>query len=346
MKPRHCSLRGLWLLAVGLALAGDLRGADPVAQRTQRVALVQGWNAVFLEVYPAEPEPATVFRGTPVDVVASFFARPVTAQFVANPGADLFRRAGWGVWYAEDRPDAFLKSLHGIQGQQAYLVHATRNFTWEVQGTVVVPDVSWVPNAYNLVGFSVDAQSPPTFAQFFDGSPAHRHNRIYRLQDGAWRQVTAPGAETMRSGEAFWIYCEGASKYSGPLGVETRTRQGILLGSSAAPLTLRNHATYPLAATIEHRPSVGPPVPLAVVVRALGQTEGQIAAVSSPRPDGAWTLDLPALEAGQALQIPIEARAEAMTLPTQASVLRVRSDVGAEVWLPVLATRPDLEESR
>lgn len=335
------------LMAASLALGTGLGAEEAaLALRTQTMRLEPGWNAVYLEVYPSEAEPGRVFAGLPVDVVASFYERPVAAQFMTDPGADLFRKAGWGVWYAEDRPDAFLKSLHAIHGQQAYLVHATRGFVWQVTGAVVVSEVAWTPHAYNLVGFAVDAQSPPTFAQFFDGSPAHRHDRIFRLLDGVWRRVTAPGAERMRSGEAFWIYCQGASNYRGPLAVETRTRQGVLVGQGAVPVTLRNRTSFPVVPVFEHVPSGGPAVPLSLVVRALGEGQGEMRSVAVPRPEGAWSFELPALEAGQSLQVPLEARTESLTRPTQASVLRVRSDLGTEVWLPVFAIRPDLEEPR
>jgi len=329
-------------------LAVEARGADSAdttgPMRTQTIAMQAGWNAVFLEVHPANPEPASVFGALPVDIVASYFERPVAAQFVVNPDADLYKRAGWGVWYAADRPDAFLKTLHAVHGQQAYLIHARSAFTWRVAGLVATPEVRWQANAFNLVGFSVDAQTAPTFAQFFAGSRSHQHNRLYRLSDGTWRRVLDPGAEAMRSGEAFWIYCEGASRYPGPLEVKTTTRRGVVLGSAEDALILRNQSDHPVTPTVAHVVSDRRPVPLSLVVRALGDNFGERRLVAVPQPEGAWVQGLPPLEAGQAMQVPLEARRQAMQASVHSSLLKITTDLGTEVWIPVFAVRDDLEE--
>src|SRR5436190_8895501 len=220
--------------------------------RTQQVSLQRGWNAVFLEVAPENTDPAAIFAGLPIDVVATYLSRSSSAQFLTDPGAKMFKDAGWGVWYAESRPDAFLKTLHTIAGMQAYLIRVTADCVWSVTGTVQSQETTWTPNSYNLVGFSVHAQAPPTFAQFFSGSSAHNHNKIYRLANGAWRRVSNPAAETMRSGEAFWVYCQGNSTYRGPVRVETKTRHGVLLNGGTARLTLRNETGYPITPTLEH----------------------------------------------------------------------------------------------
>lgn len=313
-------------------------------QRTQQLSLQPGWNAVFLEVYPEAAEPAAVFAQTPIDIVASYYAPSSPAQFVSNPSANLFRQAGWGVWYAEDRPDAFLKTLHAIHGQQAYLVHARSAFTWRVTGAVATAEVRWPADAFNLVGFAVDEKAPPTFAQFFSGSPAHRHNRIYRLTNGAWRQVTSPAAETMRSGEAFWIYCYGGSKFQGPLQVQTPLRQGLVLGAGGDALTLRNLADHPVTPTLEHVAAGADAVPLAIVVRAVGDQASPIRAIPVAKPDGSWKQALPAIEAGGALRVPLEARRADQDTFVRSSLLRVSTDVGTEVWIPVLSVREDLEK--
>ena len=98
----------LLILAVSL-MAGRLPAQ---AIRTQTLALSAGWNAVYIEVDPADPAPAAVFAGVPVDAVATHDAVPSTAQFVQNPDADLSLAQGWAVWYAPSRPDAFLSNLY------------------------------------------------------------------------------------------------------------------------------------------------------------------------------------------------------------------------------------------
>jgi hypothetical protein len=312
--------------------------------RTQTIQLQRGWNAVFLEVYPVEIKPTALFAGTPVDIVAGFFSSGSLAQFMTDPGTDLFSQAGWGVWYAENRPDAFLKTLHAIYGQQAFLIHAKSDFTWTVTGAVTATPMQWQANAYNFVGFSVHPVAAPTFAQFFAGANALRHNKIYRLNNGTWRRVSDPTAETMRSGEAFWIFCSGTSDYQGPLRADTKTRLGVVLGRGVDTITLRNETTTPITPTIEHIVTGGAPVPLSIVVQAINGSNEVVSTVSVPQPSGAWTQPLPPLEGGAARRVPLEARAQELTETMHGSLLKITTDLGTEQWIPVLGVRKDLEE--
>src|SRR5262245_27594090 len=122
-------LRAAAVCAGSWAAAPACFAADiPAMKRTQTVSLAAGWNAVFLEVEPMDTAPGKVFAGLPVDVAAAYFPPEAPTQFVTNPGAELFKGLGWGVWYAENRPDAFLKTLNAVYGQQAYLIHTTQAF--------------------------------------------------------------------------------------------------------------------------------------------------------------------------------------------------------------------------
>ncbi len=333
------------LIAANLLLFAALpTHADTL--RTQQIQLQKGWNAVFLEVYPTDAAPGVVFTDTPIDMAASYYERSSSAQFITDPGAKLFKKAGWGVWYAETRPDAFLKTLHAVYGQQAYLIHAKSDYTWNITGAVVPPEVRWQPAAYNLVGFSLSAQSPPTFNQFFAGSKAHQHNQIYRLANGSWRRVLDPTAETMRSGEAFWVFCDGVSKYQGPLRVETATRSGIVLGARTDVLTLRNESNHPVTPTLDHVVSGADSVPLSIVIRATGDETMPIRSISAAKPEGQWTQLMPALEAAKSIQVPLEARAQDLKSMVQSSLLKISTDLGTEIWIPVVSTREDLKESK
>ena len=344
-KDRMLLFRWVVVLCCSFWTASGVLGAE-VAQNTraQTVQLQRGWNAVFLEVYPAETKPSVLFDQTPVDIVAGYFAPGSSAQFMTAPGADLFSQAGWGVWYAENRPDAFLKTLHSIYGQQAYLIHAKSDFTWTVSGAVTPAATRWQANSYNFTGFGVHPVAAPTFAQFFSGSAAHRHNKIYRLANGAWRRVSDASAEAMRSGEAFWIYCDGASTYQGPLRAETKTRMGVVLGDGVDTLTLRNDTGNPLTPTVEHVVSGGTPVPLSIVVQAVGDSNAPVKSVSLAQPSGAWTQPLPPLEGGGAWRVPLEARVQELTSAIQGSLLKITTDLGTEQWIPVIGVRKDVED--
>jgi hypothetical protein len=206
-RQRTAMAKSILCFALILASTGMVCSLRAQAIRTQTLALAAGWNAVFLEVDPTESEPAILFAAHPVDVVATLGTPTPAAQFVRNAGVDLFKAYGWAVWYAPARPDAFLSTLYAVQGGKAYLIHATTNAALTVSGTVPPLQMNWIPDAFNFAGFAVQNPGAPTFEQFFGGSTAHQHNRIYRLVNGTWRQVLDPGAQTMRAGEAFWIYC-------------------------------------------------------------------------------------------------------------------------------------------
>jgi hypothetical protein len=248
------------------------------------------------------------------------------------------------VWYGAGRPDAFLKTLNAIYGQQAYLIHTTAAFEWRVEGLVSMGKVRWQPNSYNLTGFSMRAQGTPTFAEFFAASPAHRGKPVYRLTDGVWRKVTNAAAEPMRSGEAFWVFCEGSSDYQGPFTVETTPREGILVLNSGGTLTIRNRSDHPVTPTMEHVAVDRKPVPLSIRVRVLGDSEEPVKSVAAAKPASAWTQAMPPMEAGAALALPIEVRRQEMTAGEQCSLIKISTDMGTELWVPVYAARTDLQK--
>jgi hypothetical protein len=192
------------LIGIVLGMAVVPAAAGSGHRRIQEIPLKAGWNAVFLEVEPADPAPAKVFAGLPVDKVATLFQSPVTNQFVTDPGVELFKGQGWGVWYAPGTPEAFLKSLDAINGNRAYLVHAKSACQWRASGDALLPATEWRADAFHFVGFPVSATGGPTFGQFFAGSKAHKDQAIYRLADGGWpleeSTATVRGSDEIRRG--------------------------------------------------------------------------------------------------------------------------------------------------
>lgn len=332
--------------AVGIFAIEPVFAADPPAmKRMQTVTLTAGWNAVYLEVEPMNVSPAKVFEGKPVDIVAAWFPPEASTQFVTNPGTQLFKGLGWGVWYAENRPDAFLRSLNAIYGQQAYLIHTTQAFEWRVDGLVSMGRAKWQPDSYNLTGFSVVAQGSPTFEEFFSASPALRGQPIYRLVNDVWKKVSDPAAETMRSGEAFWIYCKGSSDYKGPLTVETGAVDGLLVLEDSGAIIVRNHTDHPVTPLLEHVAIDEKPVPLSINVRVLGDLEKPVRSMAAAKPAGAWRQTMPPMEARTRLGIPFTARCAEMSAFEQVSLLKITTDMGTELWVPVLGRRPDLKKN-
>ena len=336
--------RSFVLPSIFVAGSVSLHAQDefPGHQRTQEIQLRKGWNAVYLEVDPTNDAPATVFSGVPVDKVATLFKNPSNQEFVTDPGIDLGKAQGWGVWYAPELPEAFLKSLDAIDGNRAYLIHAKSDCQWRPTGRVTGDAVTWQPDAFNFIGFPVAAAGGPTFAQFFAGSKAHKNQTIYRLANGRWKQVLQPTAETMRSGEAFWIYCKGSSDYQGPLRVQTTGLGGLVLGQGPVNLTLRNEAPHPLTPTIQHVPGDVSPLPLSILIKTYGDPNAPVKTVPVNMAAAAWQQAVPTLEIAGALEIPFQCRTGELLRPLQGSLLKITTDLGTETWVPVSGRRDDL----
>jgi len=314
--------------------------ASALAQtRVQTVALEKGWNAVWLEVQPVAPSLGEIFADAPVDIVAGF-AKPVSeAQFVKNTTVNLQSLSGWNVWYAPHRADAPLSRLQQMTADMGYLVHALEPVTLTVRGTVSGAAPKWTPNRFNLVGVTVAAQGGPTFRQFFQGSGAHNHNKIYRLVNGIWRQVLASDAEAPRPGEAFWIYCDGGSAFQGPVAVTPNTPSGLaLVGTMTGDVTFLNASPHPLTITLALVTDEGnAALPLAAVVRTVLPDETAMADMPIDFPDGAWTQDFPAFESGAGVTLPFALRIKEMAKGSYTGLLKVTTDLGTERWVPVRA---------
>ena len=307
--------------------------AQAESTRTQTLDLHKGWNAVYLEVSPTNPNPAAVFENTPVSIAAAYYGGDSSVQFIQNPASISWKKDGWAVWYSPSRPDGFLSSLFAINGNRAYLVYSDQDYTWHLTGGVSLVPVKWQANSYNLEGFGVDSVAPPTFAKFFAGSPVHQPGQIYRLVNGQWTLVANPAATAMRSGEACWIYCKGPSDYQGPITVNLTTGDNVTFGSSAeSPISLENRTADPLSVKVETVANDGG-VPLGYVVRGL--TSGKMVNATFDLPA---SYSPPTLEAGETNWVWLKLRREKMRAPTQGSLLKISTDSGAVVWVPVTGT--------
>ena len=320
-------------------------GASAMAQvRTQAVALEKGWNAVWLEVQPADSSPSAVFAGASVDIVAGYVNPVSEAQFVKNTAVNVQELSGWNVWYAPHRADAPLSRLHQMSADMGYLVHALEAAVVNVRGTVSGAELKWTPSRFNLVGFTVAPQGGPTFRQLFEASSAHNHNKIYRLANGVWRQVLAPDAEAPRPGEAFWVWSEGGSSYQGPLQVKANSPMGMVLaGDSQGDLAFGNTSKYPLTFTLSLVvDDANAEIPMSAVIKVVApNATGLQGIVEVPIdfPGGAWTQAFPEYLPGDGVALPLALRLKDMLPGKYSGLLKVRTDLGTETWIPVHATK-------
>jgi hypothetical protein len=326
----------LWaLITSSLGVSQFLACAN--TSRTQTIALHKGWNAVQLMVTPADATPATVFSGTPIAIVATYFGATTAAQFMQDPGSTQWKKEGWGVWYAPTRSDAFLSTLNGIAGNRAYLIYSKQDFTWNVTGEVGFAKVRWKSDSFNLVGFCLDPVSPPTFDKFFKNSTAHQPSRIYRLVNDQWVLVSSPAQTTMNSGEAYWVFCKGGSDYQGPLSATAATGRLSLSGSPAETvLALANAGSDPVSITVQTVSNDGG-LPLSYCIR--GVTTAKISDLIFDLPA---SYSLPTLEAGSATGLYLRLRRDQMTSASQSALLKISTDSGVQMWIPITGTRDDL----
>ncbi|CAB1083018.1 hypothetical protein D1AOALGA4SA_10605 [Olavius algarvensis Delta 1 endosymbiont] len=219
----------------------DFASAAPT---TQTATLTPGWNAVFLEVQPESADPAVVFNGiTDLESVWMWNPKTSTVEFIQDPNVPVPQGSTWLVYYPAD---PILTNLHAIHGETAYLIKlgGSSDVTWAVTGEPSLPYIGWKPNAFNFTGFHLADGQEPLFDDFFSSSAAHAGQEIYILdnESGNWKKVEEPSTR-MKSGEAFWIFCNGYSEFTGPLSVQLPQFAGLHYGKSLQEQTLimRNH---------------------------------------------------------------------------------------------------------
>ncbi len=205
---------------------------------TQSLSLRAGWNAIWLEVQPANNSVTNVFAGLPLSSVWTYLPNADTVEFIRDQNELPFNQPSWLRHFPAGQSEAFLNNLFAVHAQRAYLVKLSAPATLTITGRPSVRRSEWQPNAFNLRGFPVNPVQLPTFASFFAPSTAHAGQSIYQLgANGQWTLVNA--ADAMRSGEAYWVYCQGASTYQAPLSLELELGDGLDYDSQLTELAPR-----------------------------------------------------------------------------------------------------------
>ncbi len=224
------------LVILSLAVTLSLHAQNAV----QTISLRPGWNAIWVEVEPTNNAIGAVFTNLPVEVVWTYFEKGSTADFIQNANELPWNNPSWRRWFPPDNPKAVLNNLYTLNVNRAYLVKATNAASLTLTGRPSLRPKKWVPDSYNLQGFPIDPERPPTFDDFFAPAAAHVGQPIYRLNaSGLWEIVAGytfdpdgypiviPGTGLMNSGEAYWVYCYGASDYTAPLSVKLEGGDGL-----------------------------------------------------------------------------------------------------------------------
>ncbi len=326
------------LAALAISLAINSFVAHAQSEVTQTFTLKPGWNAVFLEVQPEPRDPATVFAGLDdIESVWTWLSRQSTAEFIQDPSESLYGQPGWHAYFnvPEDDFQAKLTNLYAVLGNQAYLVKIkddAEEFTWEITGPPSMRKIRWLADSFNMAGFHVDPDAPPTFAAFFAPSPAHAGQAVYRLnnQSGRWEFVQDPASAAMRSGEAYWVYCEGSSTYQGPLKVALPINAGLLFGATLTRHTVTLTNLSYVTRTVDFV--------LADDVVVLYYREWDVAnGYFRWRPLN--EMPAMALQPESSRNVWLEVRRELMNSGLSESLLEIRDDRGVRTRVPVSAEK-------
>lgn len=189
----------------------------------QQITLKPGWNAISVEVQPEDDNIRNIFSGIPVASVWRWIPKGIGGDFIADPAEGLLSIDGWYGYFPEPRPEAFLSNLYTISVNTAYLVKLddTVNHTITLTGKPQIHKNRWRSSSFTFTGLSVQAGNEPSFGDYFSGSEAHSGQPVYKLNSaGVWELLADPFTETIKRGEAYWIYTEGTSGYQGLLDVK------------------------------------------------------------------------------------------------------------------------------
>jgi hypothetical protein len=151
-------------------------------ETTQSLPLRYGWNAVWLEVGPADENGQAltadqIFKSPDfsIDRVASPLGQICKADFTSAQSP--FTQGGCDVGVAN--PQSGETASIAVRANYAYLIHASPNSgvsaadgtaagSLEIQGEVAFYRAEWVRGEFNLAGFGI--QSPTTFASLMAAS--------------------------------------------------------------------------------------------------------------------------------------------------------------------------------
>jgi hypothetical protein len=228
--------------------------AQASTTRIQIIHISKGWNAVFIEVKPVNPAPDSVFQETPVDQVFTYYPKKSSIQYIQEPDEIDIKNDGWSRWVPPENNDSFLNSIFQILPGHAYLIHSKENFTWKLTGNAYFKQKAWQPDSFNLTGFYVNPDDPPTFASFFQHSEAHKPIIVYNLVNDLWQQIKDPETVLIESGKAYWIYSKGGSDYHSPTRITLPLNaDGLSFGieKTTSKIHLVNKTDLPLDITIQ-----------------------------------------------------------------------------------------------
>jgi hypothetical protein len=306
----------------------------------QTIELTPGWNAIYVQIDPDQDSTEQVFadyvdeEGPQINSVWTWLQHRAKIDFIQDPDPDnLLSEQGWLRFFPQQAAESVTTNLFAIQSNRAYLVNLAGDtaVTLTISGKPVVPKTDWESDSFNLVGFHVDPDNLPTFADYVDSSPAHKDQPIYRLLNDSWVQVD-PLNTVIQPNVAYWIFSDGGSDYTGPLRVELPQVNRLEYGTTLESLTPR------VKNTLESAQSV--------TVKIIGGADGMFYPNADLSAAKKW-LPLPAsleqtIPASGELRFPLGVRRADFTPESFEQTLEIIGTAGSRWLIPVSAIAPNL----
>ncbi len=328
----HPICRRLWLLA-GMLVVLLAIPVLATAQITQTLELQAGWNAVYITVQPDPRKPADVFAPIidSVESVWTYFHDGDAVEFIVDPAEEEWNTAGWHSFFPEGRQPAYLTNLYAIFANRAFLIRMREAKTLTLTGEPSATPVDWAADSYNFTGLNVDPGNPPTFAKYFAGSPAHAGQPVYRLgAGGEWQRIENLDEAQVKTGEAYWIYCDGASEFQGALYYILPMHDGLRFGDTLPELGVTIVNASDMARNLVFNYDSGT-IPLAYRFYDAGSGRYQWGDLQS----------MPAemIEAGDRINRYFAIRRELMEPGEHEAVLEITDNQGFRALVPVTARK-------
>ena len=330
---RRIGLKRLWpvMIIIALTIPGLLHAGQEI---TQTLDLKAGWNAVHLEIGPAEADPDIIFEGTPVTQALTYYPKNSPVQFIQDPAETPWEKSGWSRWVPSDRPEALLKNLFALQANQPYLLYCDADHTLRITGTPAFRKQRWQPDSFNFVGFHTDKTAPPTFAQFFENSRAHAGLHVYYLHNSQWLRVADPSAVNITAGQAYWVWCKGGSDHQGPMEIGlpgTGDGLNFLAAVDELEIEVTNRSPNPLTFTLES--ASGNEVPLSLVRSVITEDT-----VVTYEPFTSYSPEM-SLEPGEKHKVRLAVRRKEVTADEVTGLLKITDDLGDRYYIKVRAEK-------
>ena len=225
---------------------------------TQSLSLVQGWNAVYVEVAP-DASADDLFAAWPVDHVglydpASFLA---TRQFGADWDSEGLTGSSMALW-KRGFPEA--SSLSRVPAGSVLVTYCTNeSHSVTIRGVPAAPRTTWHVSGtnavYNFFGFSTTQQTD--ISAYLEGSPCEgvKSRAYYRIVGD--NLDAGPGPLEVRTwnskvsdGDVLLLPSDDLSDWSGVLFVSPMN--GIDFGQNGvkATLTVRNDGKSPRTVSV------------------------------------------------------------------------------------------------